>query len=231
MLIVQVDAPADHSIIKRVWTPEDGIVNAHVYCAEVRPSGVWSYYPNSNSLTFFDGYTITRIPAEDCLQALGEYPQGQFWARYAYFQEDKKQKMFEYRFDPDDPADGEWIHHDVKEIENVDYHWKKFRGGFIPVKEYSALFLLQDWLFEYDFATKHSEIIKTVTETNLIEFRHLDPARDGGYWIAGLGGITKIEGEKGIINTQSNYSEFLFDSNPINFLCEKQWKRVYRAMF
>ncbi len=185
----------------RFWTVHDGLGESTVYGLTSGQDGkIWITHGAINSFSKFDGYTIETIPVlKDKNRKIYENKEGILWAHP--FTRSRERLPGLHWFDW---SKKEWI---ACLIQNLQTH--DFTQYFFPIEGNRILFLFTDRLVEANTDSQIASVIKTVSDTNLIQFSHMSQSQKGDIWIAGKTGITKLDFQKNSGSTQMFWTEYL----------------------
>jgi signal transduction histidine kinase len=187
----------------RAFKAADGLAESACLSVTVTPQGkVLVRHTVSSGISEFGGYAINVIPApgEGNSRVYGS-PSGQLWTV-------SRQGLEEFK-------DGRWVLYPVPEIA------AEFSTGtarvtdpvpLCPVKQRQVLLLLPDRLLEFsaEGADKsHTLCLRSAAGTRMERFSDLAPARDGGLWITGAGGLAKVPGPLRNLKAETPWQEYL----------------------
>ncbi|MCW5552860.1 MAG: hypothetical protein KIS67_11960 [Verrucomicrobiae bacterium] len=188
----------------RVFKRADGLPESVGLAVTFSQQGkVLVKHPNLDFVSELDGYSVNVIPAPDAAMPHRVYgsPAGQLWTVTA-------QGLREFR-------DGNWMVHPVAEIGEA------LRAGIsppvravplCPVRQGIVLVLLPDRLLEFNAETPdkpQTRVLRTAAQTGMGSFSGMTLARDGGLWIAGRHGLTKVAGPVRNLRLESDWQEWL----------------------
>jgi signal transduction histidine kinase len=83
---------------------------------------------------------------------------------------------------------------------------------FYPIKHGCVLVLPSDRLLEFNFEDPEHPItvtLRAAAQTQLKKFSQMSPARDGGLWISGAGGLAKLPAQIRSLKPESLWREFI----------------------
>ena len=193
--------PSSWPVTMRVFRMVDGLAESACISVSLAPQGkVLVRHLKSASISQLNGYTVSNIPAPDTgNNRIYESPAGQLWTVAA-------DGLQEFR-------NGNWLSHPVPEIA------AQFRGyvphlldpvPLCPVRQGVVLFLLPDRLLEFDADAPdqpRTTVLLTAAQTQLEKFSGLARARDGGLWIAGERGLSKVSGPVRNLRPESEWHD------------------------
>lgn len=190
----------------RVFRVADGLPEATCLSVTVGPhTRVLARHPYQPYVTLLDGYSATKLPAPATnARRVYQSPAGQIWAP-------THKGLLELR-------DGSWTLHEIPEIASrfAASPQRPMEMPIRPVKQGMVLFLLPDALMVFyarDPAQPRVELIRSVTQTGLGEFRGFCVARDQGLWVAGSNGLAKVTGPARSLRPDNPWQEFHPDSS------------------
>lgn len=169
----------------RAFTKADGLPGNACRSVTIGAGGnVLVRHTKGNTVTVFDGYEMTSVPAPATIRGrVFESPGGQLWAV-------APDGLQEFR-------EGEWVLFRVPEIA------AHFRAGrtneitLLPVRQGRVLILLPDRLLQLnaeDADHVQVEQLRGADQTPLGAFTAMTLALDGGLWISGGRGFARITG-------------------------------------
>ena len=180
--------PSSWPVNERVYRMADGLAESACISVSLAPQGkVLVRHLKSASISQFDGYQVTTIPAADSGSSrIYESPSGQLWTVVA-------EGLLGFRND-------NWLLYRVPEIA-ADFRARVPRVidpvPLCPVRHGVVLFLLPDRLLEFNTEPSgrpQTQVLLAVAQTPLEKFSGLTLARDGGLWIAGALGLARASG-------------------------------------
>src|SRR5881394_116899 len=162
---------------------------------------VWVRQGGDGPVSWLDGFQVRTIP----FSGTGNFPvyesrSGQIWALYP-------DGVMEYRRD-------QWVQYPVPEIgAEIQSSASRYVHPFplLPAERDHVLALLPNRLLEYDAGQGRTIVLRRVGETRLGRFNELVEARDGGAWLSGSNGITKLPAPVRRLTPESNWQEILLD--------------------
>jgi signal transduction histidine kinase/ligand-binding sensor domain-containing protein len=157
-------------------------------------------------VTELDGYSVRTIPSPEIGKSrVYQSPGGQLWAVVP-------EGLQEFR-------EGAWVLHRIPELAGAP------RSGssrvidpvpLWPVRQGLVLLLLPDRLLEYnseDAEHPQTILLREAGKTGIGTFSSLTPARDGGLWIAGAGGIAKVPAPIRNLRLETEWREYVLPGN------------------
>ena len=187
----------------RIFKLADGLAESACMSVTVTPQGqVLVRHGGLAGVSELGGYSISILPSpgEGNSRIYGS-PAGQLWTV-------SRLGLQEFQ-------EGGWVVHPVPEIA------AEFRTGLprvldpvplFPVKQGQVLFLLPERLLEFDSAGAErpgTHLLRLIGQTRLEKFHSMAPARDGGVWITGAGGLAKVPGPLRNLKAEIQWQEFL----------------------
>ena len=153
-------------------------------------------------VTELDGYGVRSIPSPEIGKSrVYQSPGGQLWAVVP-------EGLQEFK-------EGTWVLHQLPELAG------ETRSGssrvidpvpLYPVRQGLVLMLLPDRLLEFNSEdTDHPQVrvLRQASKTGLASFSSLIAARDGGLWIAGEHGVTKVPRPIRNLKPETQWREYL----------------------
>ncbi|MDB6022077.1 MAG: Histidine kinase [Pedosphaera sp.] len=175
----------------RVYRAADGLPDTQIAAITVGPHGhLWVRHPYKEWVGWLDGYEVKAIPGPGLgTSRIYESAAGQIWTCSI-------EGLQRYQ----DPENG-WIHYSMPEVAD-EYRTNSlnfYRTGvpLCPLKQNHLLLLLPDRLIECDVENPTrplTTLLRAANQTGLQKFFGLATARDGGLWITGAKGLTKVPG-------------------------------------
>jgi PAS domain S-box-containing protein len=164
----------------RYWSSLDGMPESWVFDVTRGPSGrLFLTHGDVKTLSVFDGYSFQQLPSPGVNLTVREAPDSQLWALLPSldgFQRLDKSKWIAY------PVQGASILADIEH-----------RGYFLPWTAGQLVFLGRDSLYEFDAAHGSVRRLNQDAESGLGNLTALAPARDGGAWVCGQAGVSRIK--------------------------------------
>lgn len=187
----------------RVFRLADGLAESACLSVTVTPQGkVLVRHTVSSGISELNGYTIRVLPAprEGNSRVYGS-PAGQLWTV-------SRQGLAEFKGD-------RWVTHAVPEITselNAGLARVTDPVPLCPIKQDHVLLLLPERLLEFQaegMPEPGTRLLRAVADTRLERFSGLRPARDGGLWITGAGGLAKVPGPLRNLKADSPWQEYV----------------------
>ncbi|MCX6927013.1 MAG: hypothetical protein NT154_27975, partial [Verrucomicrobia bacterium] len=195
--------PATWPVKLCVYRMVDGLPESSCISVALAPQGrVLVRHLNAASVSLFDGYAVTTIPAPQSGNGrVYESPGGQLWTVVA-------EGLQEFR-------NGNWELHPVTEIA-AEFQARLPRLidpiPLCPVRQGVVLFLLPDRLLEFsaeDPEHPRIEVMLTAAQTRLEKFSGMTLTRDGTLWIAGMRGLSKSPGSVRNLKRDGEWHDYL----------------------
>ncbi len=184
----------------RVYREPDGLVENFVLSVTVSPRGhVWIRHPGTASVGMLDGYQARVIPGmEENRFPVWESRSGQVWSL-------NKVGLAEFKRD-------EWIVYPVDGIRD-EHQTNTMRAvrsiPLLPAERDHVLVLLSQALIKVNPASARVEQLRSAATTHLGEFTDIAESRDGGVWITGLRGVTRLAGPIRMLAPETPWPEHL----------------------
>jgi signal transduction histidine kinase len=184
----------------RVYKMADGLPEPSCVSVSIGSRGkVLVRHRTQAYITELDGYGRRVFAAPKGLASrVYEVPSGQLWTV-------SETGLLEFR-------DGAWVPHPLPEIAALPKGASQDQVLLCPVRQGEMLVLLPDRLLKYDSSlasTQRVTVFRRAAETGLGAFTGMVPARDGGLWICGKGGLLKAPGPVRTLKPTTEWREFL----------------------
>jgi signal transduction histidine kinase/ligand-binding sensor domain-containing protein len=194
----------------RVYKLADGLPESACISVTSSPQGkVLVHHLTAPYISELEGYGITVLPSPETGKSrVYQSPAGQLWIAMP-------EGLREFR-------DGAWNSYSVPEIAAVPH---SSSGHVIdpvplyPVRQGLVLCLLPEKLIEFNAENPQqprTQVIRVASQTALLGFSGMTPARDGGLWISGTRGLAKIPTPLRSLKPETEWREYVRpDSLPI----------------
>jgi signal transduction histidine kinase len=181
----------------RLFAAEDGMEETSAATVSLAPRGEVIFTHDSGQISLFDGYdfqTLKGLPLSS--YRILRDPSGVLWTVYP-------EGLAEWR-------DEVWLIHPLADIQQEFKTHVLRRSSWVqPLGLGRVLFLLPEHLMEFDASKSTPLPWKLAAQTGLGRFSDLAPARDGGLWITGNGGLAKLPRPLDLLQHDSKWEEFL----------------------
>jgi signal transduction histidine kinase/ligand-binding sensor domain-containing protein len=185
----------------RVYRNTDGLPESACSSVTLGSQGrVVARHPNAPFISELDGYTINTLAAAEAGNNRAyESPGGQLWCIVS-------EGLREFQ-------DGTWVLHRVPEIA------EQFRSRaqpptipLWPIRQGLVLVLLPERLMEFTSdgaGPDRMETLRSAAQSGLERFGGMEPAADGGLWLAGMKGLAKAPGPLRNLRSNSEWRDYL----------------------
>ena len=152
-------------------------------------------------VTELDGYNVSTIPSPEIGKSrVYQSPAGQLWAVVP-------EGLQEF-------VEGSWVLHRLPDIAGETHSSSRVIDPIPlwPVRQGLVLLLLPSRLLEFnseDPAHPQTKLLRKAAATRIEGFSSLAPSRDGGLWIAGSAGLTRIPGPIRNLKPETQWTDYV----------------------